>query len=61
VERGLVSDEEIHFLEEEDDDIDEEQAAQAQAEDLQVFPYDISMKDTVTFKHFQKALSTSAE
>jgi hypothetical protein len=43
VERGLVSNEEIHLLEEEDDDIDEKQAAQAQAKDLQVFPYDISM------------------
>ena len=49
----------FHLLEEEDNDIDEDQAAQAQAEDLQIFPDDISMKDTVTFKHLlQKALST---
>jgi hypothetical protein len=33
-ERGIVFDEEIHLLEEEDDDVDEDQAAQAQAEDI---------------------------
>jgi hypothetical protein len=51
VERGLMFDKDIYLLEEKDDHIDEEKAGQAQAEDLQIFPDDISMKDTVTFKH----------
>jgi hypothetical protein len=44
-------DESIYLLEEKDNDVDEEQAAQTQTEDLQIFPNDISMKDTVTIKH----------
>jgi hypothetical protein len=50
-ERSLMFDKEIYLLEEKDNHVDEEQAAQAQAEDLQIFPDDISMKDTVIFKH----------
>jgi hypothetical protein len=61
VKRGLVFDEEIHLLQEKDDHINEDQTGQAQAEDLQEFPDDISMKDAVTFKHLQKTPSTSAE
>jgi hypothetical protein len=61
VKRSLISMEEIHLLKEEDDNIDQDQTAQAQAENLQVFPYNISMNDTITFKHFQKAFSNSVE
>jgi hypothetical protein len=61
IKRSLISMEEIHLLEEEDDHINQNQTAQAQAEDLQVFPYDISMKDTITFKHSQKTFSNSVE
>jgi hypothetical protein len=61
VKRGLMFIEEVHLLEEEDNDIDQDQAAQAQGEDLEVFPYDISMKDPVAFKHLRKALSISVE
>jgi hypothetical protein len=50
-ERSIIFDEEIHLLEEEDNDVDEDQAAQAQAEDIQILPDDISMENTVTFKH----------
>ena len=59
VKGSLKSIEKIHLLEEQDSDIDQHQTAQAQGEDLQVFPYDISMKDAVAFKHFQKTLSIS--
>jgi hypothetical protein len=59
VKGSLISIEKIHLLEEEDNDIDQHQTAQAQGEDLQVFPYEISMKDTVAFKHFQKTPSIS--
>ncbi len=59
VEGGLKSIEKIHLLEEEDHDIDQDQTAQAQREDLEVFPYDVSMKDTVAFKHPQQSLSIS--
>jgi hypothetical protein len=51
VERSLMFDKEIYLLEEKDNHVDEEEAGQAKAEDLQIFPDDISMKDTVTFKH----------
>jgi len=61
VEGGLIFGEKFHLLEEEDDDIDKDQAAQAQAEDLEVFSYEISMKDTMTLKHLPKSLSVSVE
>jgi hypothetical protein len=51
VEGSLISVEKAHLLEEEDDNIDKDQTAQAQGEDLQVFSNDIPMKDAVTFKH----------
>ena len=54
-------DKKIHLLEKEDDYIDEDQAAQAQAEGFQVFPDDILMKNAVALKHLQKALSTFVE
>ena len=53
IERGMISLEEIHLLEEDDDDIDKDQTAQAQAKDLQVFPYHVSVKDAMTLKHLQ--------
>jgi hypothetical protein len=53
VEGRLVSIEETHLLEEEHHDIDKDQTAQAQAKDLQVFPYHVSMKDAMTIKHLQ--------
>jgi len=59
VEGSLISIEKSHLLEEEDDDIDQDQAAQAQGEELQIFPDDISMKDTVAFRHPQLSFSIS--
>jgi hypothetical protein len=41
--RGLMFDEKIHFLEEEDDHIDEDQSAQAEKEYLQIFSGDITV------------------
>jgi hypothetical protein len=59
VKGSVIPVEKVHLLEEEDNDIDQHQTAQAQCEDLQVFPYDISMKDAVVFKHLQNNLSIS--
>ncbi len=53
--------EHVHLLEEDHDDVDQDQTTQAQAEDLQVFPYHVSVKGSMTMKHLQQALSTSAE
>jgi hypothetical protein len=41
----------IHLLKEHDDNVDENQAAQAQAENPQIFTDDIAVEDPVTFKH----------
>jgi hypothetical protein len=51
VEGRLVSMEKIYLLEEEHHDIDQNQTAQAQAKDLQVFPYHVSVEDAMTIKH----------
>jgi hypothetical protein len=59
MDRGFVFDELTYPLEEKYNDIDEEQAAQAQTEDIEIFPYDVSMEDAVIFKHLQKNLSIS--
>ncbi len=59
VEGGMIFIEETHLLEEEDDDVNQHQAAQAQGEELQIFPDDISMKDTVAFRHPQPSFSIS--
>jgi FtsZ-binding cell division protein ZapB len=61
IERGLMLDEEIHFLKEENDRIEEDQTAQAQTEDLQIFTNDISVEDPVTFKHLRRAFSIYVE
>jgi hypothetical protein len=58
--RGLMLDENIHFLKEEDDDIDEDQTAQTETEDLEIFTYDIAVKHMVTFNHLQRILSMSS-
>jgi len=51
IEGGFIFDEKIHLLEKENDNIDEDEAAQAQTEDLQKFSGDISVEDSVIFKH----------
>jgi hypothetical protein len=51
IEGGLILDEDVHLLEKENDHIDEDEAAQAQAEDLQKFPNDIPVKNPAVFKH----------
>src|SRR5512136_471145 len=53
VEGCLVSIKKTHLLEEEHHDIDKDQTAQAQAKDLQVFPYHVSVKNAMTIKHLQ--------
>jgi hypothetical protein len=57
-ERGLMLDEGIHLLEEEDDDIDEDQPAETEKKCLQVFTNDITVKNPIAFKHLRRALST---
>jgi hypothetical protein len=52
IEGGLIFDEDIHLLEKENDDIDEDQTAQTQAEGLQKFSNDIPVENSVIFKHF---------
>jgi hypothetical protein len=52
IEGGFIFDEDIHLLEKENDHIDEDEAAQAQAEDLQEFSNDIPVKNPVIFKHW---------
>jgi len=52
IEGGLIFDKDIHLLEKEDDDIDEDQAAQTQAEGLQKFSNDIPVENSGPFKHF---------
>jgi hypothetical protein len=42
-EGGLMFDECIHFLEEKDDHIDEDQSAQTEKEDFQIFTDDITV------------------
>jgi hypothetical protein len=61
IEGGLIFDEDIHFLEKENDNIDEGQAAQAQAEELQEFSNDIPVENPVALKHFRRNPSTSVE
>jgi hypothetical protein len=51
VEGGLVSDEQVHLLEKEDDHINEDQTAQAKAENLEVFAGDIAVEGPVVFRH----------
>ena len=59
VERGLIPREEIHLLEEEDNEVDKDEAAQTQAEDLQIFTSHIAVDDPVMIKHRQRTLSIS--
>jgi hypothetical protein len=61
VKRGLVFNKKIYLLEKEDDYVDENQAAQAQAKDFQIFPDNILMKNAVALKYLQKDLSTFVE
>jgi FtsZ-binding cell division protein ZapB len=61
IERGLMLDEEIYFLKEENDRIEQDQAAQAQTEDLKILTNDISVEDPVRFKHLRRAFSIYVE
>jgi hypothetical protein len=58
-ERGLMFDEEIHLLKKEDDHIDEDQTAQTENEDLQIFTDNITVQNPIAFKHLRRVLSTS--
>jgi len=49
--RCSILDERIHPLKEKDDNINEDQAAQREAENLQIFPDDILLNGPVVFKH----------
>jgi hypothetical protein len=51
VEGSVILAEEIHFLKKQDDDIDEDQTAQAQAKYLQKLASDIAMERPVMIKH----------
>ena len=57
--RCSILDERIHFLKEKDDNINEDQAGQRKAENLQIFADDILLNGPVVFKHLQKVLSIS--
>jgi hypothetical protein len=50
--------EELHFLEKENDDVDEDQTAQAQGEKPDEFREDVPMEDPVTANHGRQAPST---
>jgi hypothetical protein len=56
---SLVFDKNAYFLKEKDDHIHEDQTAQSEAEDLQVFAADISLNGPGVFKHLRTALSIS--
>jgi hypothetical protein len=51
VKRSFILAEEIHFLIEQHDDVDEVQTAQAQAKYLQKLASDVAMEGAVTIKH----------
>jgi hypothetical protein len=59
IRRSAIFNEETYFIKEEDDDENENQAAKGQAKDLQIFTNNVSVEGSITFKHRQKALSTS--
>jgi hypothetical protein len=50
VKGGSILDEDLHLLEEQDDDVNEDQTAQGQTEELQIFTKNITLKGPVTFK-----------
>jgi hypothetical protein len=50
-ERCSILDERIHFLKEKDNNINQDQAAQSEAEYLQIFADDIPLNGPVVFKH----------
>ena len=51
--RSPIFDEDIYFLEEEDEDVNENQAAEGQAKDPQIFRNHVSLEGPVTFKHLR--------
>ena len=60
IERGLISDEEVQLLQEENNHVDEDEAAQAQAENPEILAGNISAKDSMPIEHSRKAFSIYA-
>jgi hypothetical protein len=57
IKRGLILNKEIHLLNEENDHIDEDEAAQTESENLQIFTNGIPMEDPMALKHLRRVPS----